>query len=291
MHSSVSCRVIWNEKEQVLVFPASPLKVDPCVAQGVQTQQVVSHGVVAHGVYARGLTKSLIAQFSPNFSISVAMKDLPKKTKKHGRFYGNQADKYVVRWIEKGLCPKDNDPRFLMIREAVMLKKWLAVAAQVPVGCRHLRLATKIDMICQTLQKRIILVEVKCGFDDYFDIHNQGKLAYPWSYMSMSFRNKAFLQLLFTTFLFFHAENDWKQYDFGGAYILHIFEKDGSLQYKWYPLPYWTFCCLETLQQSIQCLKTSKNLNKRQRTQAIQNGAKRARYAYQKNNNNITTQV
>lgn len=260
-HPDESCVTLWNEKEQVLTFAE-------------RKGQRFS--------YARGLTKTLSAEFSPAFSISVAMKDIQeKKQKKRGRFYGNQADRNLVVWVNEGIFPKDNDPRFDAIRNALLEKKWIPIAAQVPVGCSHLRLATKIDLICQNIQKELIIIELKCGFDDYFDVHNQGFFNYPWQDISMSFRNKAFLQLLFTVFLFFHGKNDWNQKKFNGAYILHIFESSpGKFSFKWSSLPFWTFCCRELIEQSILCLKNSKTQNKRKRAQVMKNGAKRARYHY-----------
>jgi hypothetical protein len=260
-HANESCVTVWNEKEHVLMFEQKGDKFNP---------------------FARGLTKTLSAQFSPDFSISVAMKEITeKKHKKRGRFYGNQTDRNIVLWVTDGLLPKYRDERFDIIKKTLEVRKWIPIAAQIPVGCSHLRLATKIDFICQNEKKEIILIELKCGFDDYFNVHNQGFFQYPFQEVHISFRNKSFLQLLLTLFLFFHSKNDWNQKSFGGAYICHVFESSPDNFFsELISLPFWTFCCSEIMEQAILCLKQSKNQNKRKRSLLIQNGAKRARYAH-----------
>jgi len=256
-HPTESCLVDWDEKEKLLFFPEKIPK------------------------FARGLTKTLVAQFSPVFSFSVALSDIARKPKKRGRFHGNQTDRNIVLWIEKGLSDFQ-DPRFEAVRRVVKEKRWIPVAAQIPVGCSHLRLATKIDFICQNIHKEIIILELKCGFDDYFNVHNQGCFQYPLNMVHISFRNRAFMQLLLTCFLFFHCQNEWNRQKFQGAYILHVFESDTTNQFdaKLSALPFWMFCSSEIIEQILFYLKQSRNENKRKRSTLIQNGTKRAKYGY-----------
>jgi len=259
---SEKCVVAWDEKERVLTFPVA----------GSERK-----------LFARGLTKTLSAQFSPEFSISLVLKALKTiKKKKHGRFRGNLADHQLSTWANEGVLPGFNmDPRFDYIRNVLVEQQWIPVSAQLPVGCLHLRLATKIDLLCRDSDGKIILVELKCGFDDYFDVHNQGFMNYPFQHIPTSFRNKAILQLMITTYFYFHTRHRFHQYPYGGSYLLHVFEaEDCSLRHTLKPLPFWAFASPGLVQQVLLLLKQSKNQNKRKRVQLMQNGSKRVRYRF-----------
>jgi hypothetical protein len=258
------CHVSWDEKERVLTFPVPG---------------------ATRRLFARGLTKSLSAQFSPEFSISLVLKSLNTiKKKKHGRFRGNLADQQLSTWANEGILPGLNmDSRFDYIRNIIVEKEWIPVCAQLPVGCKELRLATKIDLLCRDAQGKIIIIELKCGFDDYFEVHNQGNMSYPLQHVPTSFRNKSILQLLLSTYFFFHTEHRFNRYTFGGSYLLHVYESpNGTLMHTLEPLPFWAFSSTDLIQQLLLLLKQSKNQNKRKRVQLMQNGSSRVRYRFNK---------
>lgn len=259
------CVVAWDEKNKVLVFPPD--------GEGKTGDR---------SSYARGLTKSLSAEFVPEFSISLVMRDLEHaRPKKRGRFKGNLADKQLSLWANEGILPpphKDQDDRFGHIRNVIINQRWIPVSAQLPVGCKELRLATKIDLVCKDMEGRIILVELKCGFDDYFDVHNQGFMSYPFNELPTSCRHKTVLQLLLTTYLFFHTEHRFSNFPFLGSYTLHIFEKpDGTMDSTLKPLPFWAFSDPEVLQQALLLLKKSRYQNNKKRKQIMNNGSRRVR--------------
>lgn len=231
--------------------------------------------------YARGLTKTLNAQFSPEFSFSLALRGVEKKAKKHGRANGNKIDKYLSIWANTGKKPKCQDPYFACIEKALQEKEWIPCASQVAVGCADLRLGTMIDLICQDLHGNYFIIELKCGFDDYWNDYTQGQFKAPFDAISISYRNRAFLQLLFTSYLYLHSSKKASE-KFGGAFVLHIFEDpDDNITYDMKPLPFY----FQThLAEALTCLAYTKNQNKRQRDSEVRNGVKRARVKVNRGN-------
>lgn len=252
----------WSEKDKVLVFEPGH-------------------------TYARGLTKTLMAAFTPEFSATVALQGVIHiKAKKRGRHEGNRTDHHLDRWANQGdQPPPGQDPKFDYIRQVLQDQRWLPVASQCAVGCQHLRLATKVDLLVTDLQGRLRLVEIKCGFDDYFDVANQGYMNHPWQHVPASFRNKAFLQLLLTQYLFQHSQHRWRGQPYAGAYLLHVFEADdcGTLQHTLDPLPAWCFDPPEALPITLTLLEHNRTQTQHQRRRIVTNGFRRARYRYQKN--------
>lgn len=249
----------WLEREKVLVFP------------------------VGH-TYARGLTKTLVADFTPEFSATVALKGVSRvKTKKHGLREGNRSDDHLSRWANEGAVPKAGaDPRFDYIAQVLAAQRWLPVAAQCPVGCADLRLATKIDLVVQDVLGHIRILEIKCGFDDYFDVQNQGPMKHPFQHVPASFRNKAFLQLMVTEYLFHHTRHSWSSHEYRGAYLLHVFARDddaGTLGHTLEPLPEWCRNA-ETLTLCLAVMKDSKAQTTHTRKRVMTNGCRRARSRY-----------
>lgn len=248
MCDHTDCQAVWNDQKKVIILN--------------------------HDIYARGLTKTLQALFSPEFTFSLAITE--HKTKKHGRANGNKIDKFLKEWANTGKKPKSADPYFACIEQALESKEWVPYSSQVVVACAELRLGTMIDLICQDLYGNFFLIELKCGFDDYWNSHDQGRFKAPFDDISISCRNRAYLQLLFTTYLYLHTKP--KNIKFGGSFVLHVFESDAKIEYELNPLPYYFYANQSKLQVALKLLKENKNQNKRQRTQEINNGAKRARY-------------
>lgn len=261
----------WSEEHKVLIFQPG-------------------------NTYARGLTKTLVADFTPEFSATVALKGVPHiKAKKHGRKEGNRTDLHVNQWSSDGnLPPAGQDPKFDYICQVLRDQRWLPLAAQFAVGCSELRLATKIDLVVQDLLGRIRILEIKCGFDDYFDIENQGSMRHPWTHVPASFRNKAFLQLFLTQYLFQHSQHSLRDKPYAGAYLLHVYEADdqGTLKHTLDALPAWCGKDLssETLEQCLEVLKQSRFQTKNDRKRTMTNGFRRARYHYETTTKRTKTQ-
>ena len=281
MNPHQNCTVDWDAKRKILSF--------------AKTKQ-----------WARGLTRVLTAEFSPEFSFREAISATEtKKFKKHGRAQGNHADRLVTAWANKGKRSQTtNDPNFDAIQNCLKTHGWIPVAAQVPVGCEKLRLATNMDLLCQDLDGNFIVIEIKCGFDDYWNEHEQTRFHYPFQDISVSCRNKAFLQLLFTTYFYLHTHQSpqgtfqspegtrcaqhtrqspqgtpCEPIKFGGAYVLHVFQNSEQITVcEALPLPYYFFADKETLDQALILLENSKHKTKKQITKEITRAHKRVRF-------------
>jgi hypothetical protein len=88
----------------------------------------------------------------------------------------------------------------LTIKAGLALRewKWRPVVAELPVYDAQLGIATKTDMLCLDRNNDAVLVEWKCGYDNYWQIGNRpmrGPLARRYSNSPM---NQALLQALFT---------------------------------------------------------------------------------------------
>lgn len=252
-HPHTSCHIapVWDPEHQVLSFE--------------------------DGSWARGLTKTLDATFAPDFSARQALQEHSHGGhQKHGRKRGNKIDRLMTAWATTGKKPQGSDPSFQAIQRALEEKSWLPVAAQVPVGCFEMRLATKIDLVCQTLQGSIILVELKCGFNEYWDVHDQGYFRPPFERTHISCRNKAFLQLLMSTYLYQHTRPAERV---SGAYVLHVVDD----QYRFFPLPFWLFCDPELVHRAVQRLSETRSQTSTERDRVIRNGRARAKRMRLKN--------
>lgn len=248
-------------------------------------------------VYARGLTRTLLSDFTPEFSGMISLKEksneksqeksnekpfkFPKK--RYGRKIGSMVDANLATWTATGVTPKNTDPRFNYICKILNEKRWIPLRAQFPVGCHELRLATKIDLIVTDVFHNIIILEIKCGFEGYFDTENQGTMKYPFQKVPTSCRNNAYLQLMISEYLFLHCKHELNgksesiKSKYMGAYLLHVFQgENNSFNHTLTMLPDW---CKDTntLEQCIEILKQSRFYNQKDRKRALSNGARRAK--------------
>ena len=227
--------------------------------------------------FARGLTKTLAAQFSPNFSIREALRNQStRRLKRGGKRQGNLTDKHLTSWANEGKAPKSGkDLYFDEIQKILNEKQWIPIAAQFPVGCEQVRLATKIDLLCKTMQGTLVVVELKCGFDTYFDVQTQGNMKQPFQDIPMSCRNMSYLQLSFTTFLFRHCHHRLSHYVYEGSFLVHIFhDKDGKIAGELSPLPVWGLDDI-LIYAGLDLLKANQSQTKQQRESIIRNGKRK----------------
>lgn len=241
-------RVVWNSEKRVLIFP--------------------------NGKYARGLTKTLLADFSPEFSARKALQSLDtRKIKRNGRKIGCRMDELMEKYVTKGIhTPKD--PKFCYITEVLKKNRWIPYKAQVPVGSEELRLATRVDLIVKDVFGTTILLEIKCGFDDYFTVANQGNMLYPYDTIPASCQNHAYLQLLFTEYMYLQSFEEPNGIQ---SYLLHVFENaDNEIQHTLTTLPDW---CRnkEWFNTALGILKESRYTTSDDRKRALKNGQQRGR--------------
>jgi hypothetical protein len=230
--------------------------------------------------WARGLTKTLSACFSPEFSISVVLKGVKEiKKKKRGKFTGNLVDNQISVWVNQNKILENRDPRFDMIFDVLNKKRWNPLVSQLDLACTRLRLGTRVDLVCENDEGEVILVEIKCGFDDYYDVNNgQGNMLAPFEDVTTTFRKKHFLQLWMTSWLFNHCVHAYNHMTFKTAYVLRIFENSKEeLESELTELPVWLTADTERLEACLKILEGSKNTNKKKRNSEMANGAQTAR--------------
>jgi hypothetical protein len=242
--------------------------------------------------FARGLTKTIAATFSPQFSVSVTLQGVPKiKNKKRGKWMGNCIDYQLTEWVTTGKLPTNPNEKLVKIQATLAEHKWTPVSSQLTLGCSVLRLGTKIDLLCQTEDDEIVIIELKCGFDDYYDVSNQGNMEYPFEHIQTSFRSKHYLQLWLTQWLFQHCPHEFSDRKIAGSYILRIFENETSeVVSEVIPLPEWLNDD-ELLDKCLAILQSTKHMTSKKRNRVLMNGSQRSRYKFVTKKRNKDTAV
>jgi len=202
--SHAGCIVEWDAAQKVLVFPTTD-------------------------IWAKGLTKTLLNTFAPRFSAKKTARENPcAVSQPKGRKVGIRVDNLIEQWAKKGVFPKlrkaATEKLFLdAIKAKLEEKGWVLSKAQVPVGCADLKLATRIDFLCQeTLTQREILIELKCGYGGYWNETRKAQhFRPPFSALPVTLCHQAFLQLCLTRYLYTHTENTTVD-----AYVMHVYMLD-----------------------------------------------------------------
>jgi len=102
---------------------------------------------------------------------------------------------------------RDLHSRTVHVLRALAVRKWLPLAAQLPVCHSKTRIATMVDLVCwDEANKRYILLDVKSGFTRGYDT-GKNKMSAPFQKQMDSQYNQHQLQLLATTLLFKHTFN------------------------------------------------------------------------------------
>lgn len=88
---------------------------------------------------------------------------------------GKRVDAQLKAWVD-GKTSKRRDVLTKQIIEACDTWGWKPLEAQVAVGIASARLATAFDLLCQNHRRELVLIEVKTGFEGYWDKSNGQKL-------------------------------------------------------------------------------------------------------------------
>lgn len=67
-----------------------------------------------------------------------------------------------------------------MVLDALESKGWTILATQVPVGNVDARLGTAVDIKCRDRDGRIILIELKCGYNGVFEMEWPASKEWAW---------------------------------------------------------------------------------------------------------------
>jgi hypothetical protein len=178
--------------------------------------------------YARGLVKTLETSFTPAFSIARALRGATgTRTPRGGCQLGIEVDEMVDHWVSSGrpFVPDTTlrSRMFEEIRSRLTIEGLVPVASQLPVGCVGLRLATRVDLVCRGRSGGLVLVEIKCGFDTYYDVSNQGYMMDPFGDIPATYRNKHALQLSVTSLLFRHGHHSLSRERLDGACVIRVY--------------------------------------------------------------------
>ena len=160
------------------------------------------------GDFARGLVKTLDMLFSPTLSAACAIRGTrQRKQSKNGRMNGIVVDELVESWVRTG-CLSDthrSNAYLMAVIQYLADNSLTPIATQFPVCCARLRVGTCVDIVCRTHTNAVVLIELKCGFDDYYDVANQGNMSHPFRDLPATYRNRHLVQLLLTTYLYTHC--------------------------------------------------------------------------------------
>lgn len=163
---------------------------------------------------ARGLRPSLQEAFFPHFDYKELVRNKGCKStgKKFGKGLDEAFDKYLM-----GIIPKH--PYFKMFKELLDQKGWRPVDTQVTVGCARARVGTRVDLVCLDATDRVILLELKTGYESYLD-KSSGKMLSPFQETDASPKYINLMQLFFTKWMFLNSKHYYSTHEFGKAYLL-----------------------------------------------------------------------
>lgn len=217
-------------------------------------------------VWARGLTKTLAAQFYPSFCVkhlAVTEPSRPAQGRKRGRAY----DAAVTRWVDTG----KRAPSLDRLKDELAQRGWKTVRTQVPVGCRQLRLATRLDLVCEDREGRLVLLEIKTGYQHNWTVASAEKFLPPFQEIELTCRQISFMQLAFSQFLWHHNH----QKTLPLAYLVHVQEQ--SICFEELPSVY-----LSHMDQAVAQLATSVHDNRQTRTKLLRKKRRKANPKKQK---------
>ncbi len=86
--------------------------------------------------------------------------------------------------------------------------EWKPVLTQAPVRHDTLRIGTMVDVVCRDSQGRYKLLELKTGFEQYYDTSSGHKLSGPFEQHSDCPRNQHQLQLAATEHMYKMTHKD-----------------------------------------------------------------------------------
>jgi hypothetical protein len=123
-----------------------------------------------------------------------------------GQRTGRRVDREISQWAKGGLgihALKLKQPMHKYTTQLIKwfhAKGWTAVTSQYVVGSLEFGIGTPIDLLMRTKDGQLVEVEVKAGFDTYFETPT-GNMKEPLQDVPCSPLNQARCQLIFSHFL------------------------------------------------------------------------------------------
>jgi hypothetical protein len=237
-----------------------------CIADWSQKDKVirVQETSTSKWMWARGLTKVLNSSFYPDFYPKLEC----ERKSNVGKKTGILVDKQAALIIEKKSRLRKTHPMIEKLYTEFTRRDLTPIRSQFPVGCAHIRVGTKIDIICENNKKEIVIVELKCGFEEYHTKCNQDKMKSPYSELSQCCRNSHMLQLLYTTWLFHHCEHELSDRPLGIP-LLIVINSDVCVE----ELP--PYLCNMSVKSGIRVMNETRYQTEKTRKKIIYNGKRR----------------
>ncbi len=155
-------------------------------------------------ISVRGLVPVLKKNFWSKYEY-IPPKYKTRKTEIKNRFdgllRGDLVHRQIETYVNRGVSEIKKEEIHPFTKKAIIAMrewKWKPIIAELPIYDPILKIATKIDLICLDKDDNIVLVEWKCGMDNYLCQGNtvmDGPLSKSFSNCPL---NQALLQLLFT---------------------------------------------------------------------------------------------
>jgi hypothetical protein len=100
-------------------------------------------------------------------------------------------------------CRRALRPQTKRIIKALHDMKLVPVESQVVVCNEVLRMGTAVDLVCRhRITKKFVVLEIKCGYDSYYNHHTIYKMNEPFSAMNDAPANQHQIQLGLTASMF-----------------------------------------------------------------------------------------
>jgi hypothetical protein len=185
----------------------------------------------------RGITAVIKTKFFPDYVFRGAANGLgkthnKKRGKGAGMARGRQVDTEIQHWMARGFAKQGDKGRapplhpFSRAFIALVTRLRLTpVATQVVCRDESCNIATLVDAVFLNAQGRIVVVELKTGFEGYNDASN-GRMRGEFRHLTNAPANQHKVQLAFTQIMFERTFPEFKQVDAlliritsGGAHV------------------------------------------------------------------------
>jgi hypothetical protein len=172
----------------------------------------------------RGLTGVIKDTFYPEYQYrgGTVTGDTPKRGGQGGFARGRLVDREVQRWVQDGGGKVKNPKKLhLFSRAFIALTHRLglsAVGAQVIVRDEQCDIATLVDAVFVNKNGRVVVVELKTGFEGYNESHN-GRMRAEFSHLTNSPANQHRVQLAFTHAMF---QRTFPEFGEAGALLIRM---------------------------------------------------------------------
>lgn len=161
-------------------------------------------------MHGRGITAVIKAKFFPDYAFRPSACNIapPKHVhnSKNGMSRGRLVDGQIQKWIKSrnDIIKKKPPTMHLFARAFVELTKKLKltpIGTQIVVRDERCDIATLVDSVFINSKGRVVIVELKTGFEGYNDTSN-ARMKGKFSYLSNAPANQHQLQLAFTRCMF-----------------------------------------------------------------------------------------